>query len=306
MILLSLFIYNNIIKLSAVSKNGVTSFPFYSKVKQYIFYKKMKVLKKYLKKRKSAITLLLEKQQGAFTPETFHTLRIEIKKLNALSDLVHFCFKKFKQKKTFKPFKLVFYQAGKVRELQVEEALLNKYFNSDFNSQYRNNLDKTIREELNIFFLITNPSFIEKLQKKYLKINSVLAKTSKKMEKQYMDKKRIKVEKLLHKTALKKKQMHALRKRLKEYQFNQKSLNYTKKNKTITKKNALSELLGEWHDYKTVIQHLKKAIDCGEINPQESNQLENVIATFTFRSQLLFNKINATSSNTLFKNTRNN
>ena len=185
----------------------------------------------------------------------------------------------------------------------MEQALLEDHFTSDFITQYRNDLEKTLTEEFNNFFLITNPSFAEKLQKKYYKINPALAKTNKKMANRYMDKKRAEIEKLLHKKALKNKQMHALRKRLKEYQFNQKSLNYTKKNKLILKKNALPELLGEWHDYQTVIQHLKKAIDSGEINPQESNQLENVIATFTFKSQLLFNEINATLPNTLFKNT---
>jgi CHAD domain-containing protein len=262
----------------------------------------MKALKKYLKKRKSAITFLLEKQQESFTPDTFHTLRLEIKKLNALFDLIHFCFNDFKQKKTFKPFKLIFSQAGKIRELQVEEALLEKHFSSDFVIQYRNDLKKILTEELNNFFLITNPSFAEKLQKKYLKINSVLANTNKKMANRYMDKKRAEIKKLLHKKALKNKQMHALRKWLKEYLFNQKNLNYTKKNRLLPKTNALPELLGEWHDYQTVIQHLKKAMDSGEINSKESNQLENVIATFTFRSQLLFNKINAALSNTLFRN----
>lgn len=262
----------------------------------------MKALKKYLKKRKSAITILLEKQQESFTPDTFHTLRLEIKKLNALFGLVDFCSKSFKQKKTFKPFKVIFSQAGKIREIQVETALLEEHFTSDFVTQYRNNLKKILTAELNNFFLITNPNFAEKLQKKYIKINSVLAKTNKKMANRYMDKKRAEIEKLLHKKALKNKQMHALRKRLKEYQFNQKSLNYTKKNKLLPKKNALPELLGEWHDYQTVIQHLKKAIDSEEINPQESNQLENVIATFTFKSQLLFTKTNATLRNTHFKN----
>lgn len=262
----------------------------------------MKALKKNLKKRKSAITILLEKQQETFTPDTFHTLRLELKKLNALFDLAHFCSKGFKQKKTFKPFKLIFSQAGKIRELQLEKALLDEYFTSDFITQYRNDLEKILTEELNNFFLITNPSFAEKLPKKYIKINSVLAKTNKKMVNRYMSKKRAEIEKSLHKKALKNKQIHTLRKRLKEYQFNQKSLNYAKKNKLLPKKNALPELLGEWHDYQTVIQHLKKAIDSGEISPKESNQLENAITTFTFKSQLLFNKINATLRNTLFKN----
>jgi hypothetical protein len=263
----------------------------------------MKALKKYLKKRKSAIIFLLEKQQESFSPDTFHILRLEIKKLNALFDLVNFCFKGFNKKKTFKPFKLIFRQAGKIREIQVEEALLEAHFSSDFVVQYRNDLEKILTEEFNNFFLITNPSFAEKLQKKYSKINAALAKTNKKMANRYIDKKRAEIKKLFHKKVLKNKQMHVLRKRLKEYQFNQKSLNYTNKNKLILEKNALPELLGEWHDYQTVIQHLKKAVDFGEINPQESNQLENVIATFTFKSQLLFNEINATLSNTLFRNT---
>ncbi|MFE3868929.1 hypothetical protein ACFX5E_12735 [Flavobacterium sp. LS2P90] len=257
----------------------------------------MKALKKYLKKLKSNITALLEVQQESFTPDTFHTLRLEIKKLNALLNLVNFCSKGLKQKKTFKPFKLIFCQAGKVRELQLERVLLNQYFASAYIMQYRNDLEKKLREELNNYFLIPNESFAEKLQKKYSKINAALAKTNRKMTNRYMDKKRAEIEKILHKKALKNKQMHALRKSLKEYQFNQKSLNFNKQDKLSPKNYALPELLGEWHDFQTVIQHLKKAVDSGEINQKESNQLENVIATFTFKSQLLFSKINATVRN---------
>ncbi len=141
----------------------------------------MKALKKYLKKRKSAITVLLEKQPEFFTSDTFHTLRLEIKKLNALFDLVAFCSKGFQQKKTLKPFKLIFRQAGKIREIQVEEALLEAHFSPDFVIQHRNDLEKTLTEEFNNFFLISNPSFVQKLQKKYSKINAALAKTNKKM-----------------------------------------------------------------------------------------------------------------------------
>lgn len=70
----------------------------------------------------------------------------------------------------------------------------------------------------------------------------------------------------------------------------------------MPKKNALPGLHGEWHDYKTVLQHLKKKRDSGEINPKKGNQLENVIATFTFKNQLIFDKINATLPNIHFRN----
>ena len=92
----------------------------------------MKAPTKYLKKREDAINFLLEKPTRAYTIDTFHKLRVEINKLNAFFELINFYSKDFKRKKTFKPFKLIFRQAGKVRELQVEEAILRKYFLNNF------------------------------------------------------------------------------------------------------------------------------------------------------------------------------
>lgn len=262
----------------------------------------MKALQKYFKNRISDINFILEQQQQFYTSDTFHKLRLEIKKLNALFDLINYSSKKSKHNKTFKPFKLIFKQAGKIRELQVEEALLKTYLVSDFITEYKNDLQKILKEEFNNFFLITNQPFAKKLQKKYLKIDDLIAKTSKKKATQYMGKKRIEIEKLLDKKVLKKKQIHALRKSLKKYLFNQKMLNYSKKDKIIPKEAVLPELLGEWHDYQTVIKHLKKAIHSGEINPKESNNLENGVTTFTYKSQLLFTQINTTLQDTHFRN----
>ncbi len=112
-----------------------------------------------------------------------------------------------------------------------------------------------------------------------------------------MDNKKAKIEKLLRQNTLKNKQIHILRKRLKEFQYNEKSLNYNNQNPLILNKDILSELLGEWHDYQITINHLKKVIDSGKINPNENNQLENIKTTFTFKRELLFNKINTTLPN---------
>jgi CHAD domain-containing protein len=264
----------------------------------------MKTLKKYLRKQKSTINLLLQKPPQFFTPETFHALRVEIKKLNALFDLVNYCHKEFKQKKTFKPFKLIFRQAGKVRELQVEESLLKEHFTFNLLKEFRNHLDKELIKELENFFSITNSELYPILKKKYRKITPLLAKTSKKRTLRYMDKKRAKIEKLLRQNTLKNKQIHILRKRLKEFQYNEKSLNYNNQNSLILNKDIIPELLGEWHDYQITINHLKKVIDSGKINSNENNQLENIKATFTLKRELLFNKINTTLHNqSIFGNT---
>ena len=262
----------------------------------------MKALKKNLKKQKSAISLILQKPQQSFIPDTFHSLRLAIKKLHAVFDLANCCTKKFKQKKTFKPFKLIFRQAGKIRELQVEESLLEKHFFFNLPKDYCADLKKELTKELKKFFSITNSKSGSTLNKNYRTIIPFLIKISKKKAQHYMDIKRIKIEKLLSQNTLKNKQMHLLRKRLKEYQYNQKNLNFSKQNKLISDMDVLPELLGEWHDYQVTINHLKKVINSGQINPTENNQLENIKALFIFKREFLLSKINAALVNSLFRN----
>jgi len=90
----------------------------------------MKKLVKYLEQQSDSIAfLVLKKRAGSFVPATFHKLRVQIKKLHFLFDLIKFCSTGFKKKKHYRLFKLIFQQAGKVRELQVEETALKSYLN---------------------------------------------------------------------------------------------------------------------------------------------------------------------------------
>ena len=78
----------------------------------------------YLKKVRKNITALLKKSPVIFKDEDYHKLRVEIKKLKALAGFIQFSNKHFSQKKTLKPFLKVYKQAGKIRELQLEDAFL--------------------------------------------------------------------------------------------------------------------------------------------------------------------------------------
>ncbi|MFV5688977.1 CHAD domain-containing protein [Flavobacterium sp. ZT3R25] len=262
----------------------------------------MKAFNQYLKKRKTTITLLLQKPPQSFTPDTFHTLRVEIKKLHALFDLVDFCSNGFKQNKTFKPFKLIFRQAGKVRELQVELSLIEKHFFFNLPKDYNTYLKKELTKELKIYFSIINSKSSPNLKKKYRKITSFLTNTSKKKTQCYIHKKRAKIQKFFRQNTLKNKQIHLLRKRLKKLQYSEKILKDNKKNRLFSNKDNLTDLLGEWHDYELIINHLKKVIYSGSIHAQETNQLENIKATFKFKRNLLFNKLNTFLLHNIFKN----
>ena len=80
-------------------------------------------LQKYYKSRINSLEKILGKPDKIVTPEDFHKLRVEIKKLRAVLTLVNWSEKNFKRKKFLKSYKKLFKQAGKVRDLQLEEAL---------------------------------------------------------------------------------------------------------------------------------------------------------------------------------------
>ena len=255
--------------------------------------KQMKLNAKYLKNRRDAINSLLEKPKRLYTPATFHKLRVELKKLDAFFDLIKFCSRGFKHKKTVKPFKLIFNHAGKVRELQVEEAMLKKYFLDNLLTEYSDSLKKLRLQEQKDYFSIANKKLASELKKKYREILPFVAQMDKKKVKNYMKKKKNKIEKLLSQGTLETQQAHALRKRLKKFNYNRRSLNLGKQEKSLSNKDVLPELLGEWHDCQVVIKHLNKSMNTIGINSKEGTQCETVKANISSDSQELFKKINA-------------
>jgi len=253
----------------------------------------MKVITKYIKKRKETINSLLEKPKQTYTPATFHELRVEIKKLDAFFYLINFCSKGFKRKKTFKPFKLIFDQAGKVRETQVEEVILKKYFLIRLLKEYRESLKKHQLKEQEDYFSLANKKFVARLKKMYRKIAPFLAQVDKKKVNRYMKTKRKIIKKLLSQNSIQSPQVHDLRKRLKKFHSNLKSLDMEKQYKPLPKEDILPDLLGKWHDGQIIIRHLKKAMDTVGINSKESIQLEKIKAKISSKSEILFKKINA-------------
>ncbi|WP_165930131.1 CHAD domain-containing protein [Flavobacterium sandaracinum] len=254
----------------------------------------MKELVTYCKTRKSALNLVLEKAPESYTVETFHELRVEIKKMKALLQLAAFCNKKFKPRKTFLPFRSIFKQAGKVRELQLQQTLIEEQPNFTLLKKYPNQLKKLQSKAIKKFFLLAKIRLIKKLKKKYRILIYFLAKTDKTKLNHYRNKTRKQVKKLLGKPAFKKNEMHNFRKQLKVYQYNEKILPIDQSSKLIATLMALSDFLGEWHDYEVAILHLKKTIEFYNRNSTERKHLKTIKAMVTLKRELLFHKINAT------------
>lgn len=248
-------------------------------------------LKKYLKRRAKAITAILQKPSRAYTVATFHKLRVEIKKLNALFQLVNDCSEDFKRKKTFKPFKSVFRQAGEVRELQLVEAMLKKYNFKSSLKVYLNGLKKLRVKDQRDFFLIISKKFLAKLKKTYLDVIPFLNEPDRKQVNQYMEKKRKIIETLFGQVSLNAEHVHELRKQLKQFYYNRKSLALLKQSKQPSETDELLELLGKWHDKQVIIGHLQKAMDADGVKQKEVTRLKDIKAKLSSDSEMLFTKI---------------
>jgi CHAD domain-containing protein len=252
----------------------------------------MKTPKKYLKNREDAIRFLLRKPRSKYTPETFHKLRLEIKKLNAFFDLIKYCSKDFKRKKAFKPFQLIFRQAGKVRELQLEEAMLKKYLRYNSLQSYCNNLKIMRQKEADNFFLMVDKSLLEQLEKTKELLRPNLSKIDSEKTDLYLEKKQKKIKKIISKGISEKRELHQLRIRLKILNHNNTIYKIESTNKSLPKKEDLTLLLGNWHDYQVIIKHLKKTLKNSQLSLEELNHLKAIKIKVAAESLLLFDKIN--------------
>lgn len=253
----------------------------------------MKTLETYFKKKASTIHLLLDQESKSFTADTFHQLRVEIKRVKALVDLIAFCSHKWNPKKTFEPFKVIFKQAGKVREIQLQLALLEQQPSFNSLTGCRKQYKKKLKRALEKFFVAADSKTSGKLRKKHRIIIALFLQIGKKKRRRYMAIKRQEIKKMLRENTIKKKQIHTFRKRLKVYDYNEKIMKYPEQNKEIAERNRLMEILGHWHDYQVSILQIKKANRSCASDSSEIELLENIKTTFISKRNVLFGQITA-------------
>ncbi|MGB4848524.1 MAG: CHAD domain-containing protein [Saprospiraceae bacterium] len=253
----------------------------------------MNKLNNYLRKRECEIFLILEMSPKEYTVTTFHKLRIEIKKLKALMMLINKSTSGFRYKKTFKPFKIIFQQAGKVRELQIEEAMMKKYNLAPTLKEYRSRLKTSLLREQSCFFRLINEKSKSKLKRKYSLLQTFISGVNKKKALKYLLMKQIKIQKLLKATTLNNGQTHELRKRLKYYDYNRRSLRVDDEFKLFSHQEELNLILGEWHDGQVTLQHLSHAMDDIKIPSAGLEELQKTKEKIYSQNEILLNKMNA-------------
>ena len=261
---------------------------------QYFTIKKSKIMKRltrYLKRREIAINLLMKRPTDRFTAVTIHKLRVEIKKLRAFLNLISFYSNNFKRKKAYKPFKKLFKQAGKVRELQLEIKILKKYKLDNLTIDYSESICKLLSVEKEIFFSMLNRRFFSKMRKKFLVVFSSIFKIDQPMTALYLDEYKCLFDELQTQQSLSPYQIHEIRKWLKELRYSCEILLIDPNHIPILNDSYSHELMGQWHDYEIIINHIKLVIQNGKAHSHEIDFLQYIIDKLSTDRDTLFNNL---------------
>lgn len=246
----------------------------------------------YCKKRVKNIHEILSISANEFSDENYHQLRVEIKKLHAITEFTNYCCPNFKKKKYFKPFKRFFIQAGKIRELQLGESLLEKY-NTAKIEKVLFKVKKDIKKEQKKFCALIQKKQKKKIKGAYKKIATNLKSIPDSKVYDFIEEGKKNINSFIFKNPLDPGSLHELRKSIKQDYYSRESLHLRDKNKW-EEENNFQELLGNWHDSETISNLIEKSIIKKKTNADELNLLLQIDEEINANRRLLLDKINST------------
>jgi len=251
----------------------------------------MAFLSDYWKKRRTSLKFLIRTSKRKFSQRRFHVLRVELKKLKALLLLVGYYEKDLDQLKFYKPFKSLFRQAGRVRELQIERGILKAYGNDPL-PELRKSLDRTIKKERGIFFQKRKLKLNKLMEKRLKSLNIFVKKLEKADFKPYLNTLLDEIKLILVEGKLEESTGHQLRKKLKTLKYNLESLQNPNFLQVMEGHEDLVNLLGTWHDLLRVNELLLEDLSSSEFSPEELIHIQQVRQRIAEEIEEISEKIN--------------
>jgi len=247
------------------------------------------LLKNYFQHQSNQLLSFFEKPNTQLSENDLHTIRVEIKKIKSLLVLLDNVSSSFDLKKIYGPFKIIFRQAGKIRELQIQVRMIKLYPTNVSVKKYVQLLSKQIIAEKKKLFSRLTPSLIRKLEKRKSTIKDSADQVNSKIALPAFHKKEKYIQKLLGSSRWKPANLHELRKRMKEIYYWQKMLKPKDNGLMIT--DEFQELLGKWHDGRVLENGLKEYIKSGALLPKDVPPLESLKTKISKKNQQLFQTI---------------
>lgn len=229
----------------------------------------MNALKKYLSKRLNRLTNQLKGYHHLHGHDALHQIRIEIKKLKTIIQLIHFSYPQFKARACFTPLRSIFRRAGEIREPELLYRLLLTYEIDGVGDKYIPKASEA--SQLSIAFQKDVPRFLMIVKSQQKRLTTNCRRVSKDSYKSYIKNLRTELRPLLF-PKLRKKMLHKARKLVKEILY----LNQVRSNsKKCLFFNQAEKTIGQWHDKQSLLELLKKVKDLEKIELLEARSKED-------------------------------
>jgi CHAD domain-containing protein len=200
----------------------------------------------FFKKEMKVIKLALNSYAEDKKPEHLHSLRVSIKKIRAVSCIVIFREPSFK--KTIKPLKSLFQEAGIIRGMQINTHLLTEFQLHRSKPYIR--LVKNISESSSFFCRRIN-LHLQSLKHAEKKLSNIGTAIKSKHLQSFLKEEEIKLKEVVRKKNQDEEHLHEIRKQLKKLLYVYKFLPDEQKtnfNLNFQKATDLQEKIGNWHD----------------------------------------------------------
>ena len=245
-------------------------------------------VKTYLHKQANNLFGYFEKPKKSYSENDFHLIRVSIKRIKALLDLLNKAEPRIHRKKYFSPFEKIFEQAAKIRDPQVKLKLLAHYRNSSV-EKFKRQLNQQIKSEKLKFSQMMKVSLLKDLQKSTSKIEDYVDHADRKSIAHFLDKKTKVVQNLGSTKKLKPTEVHDFRKKIKEIYYLQKMLEH--KGHRFARTDDFQELLGKWHDGRVLIQGIKDFIKADSLPQKDKLVFESLQQIIADHNQQLYQSI---------------
>jgi CHAD domain-containing protein len=221
----------------------------------------------YHRERTGEIERLITRPAGSWTVEDFHDLRVSLKKLKALYALVHFGAAHFPRKTVWRPYRLLFRQAGRVRELQLELQALRELKLDRALRDHMLTTKRRLRLELRKFHHINGPWLRQKLRWMQEKTGDYLQKVSDSELKTFLARAGLEIKQVLSAHRLSETELHGLRKKIKTYLYI--STLAKEENRIVALSNEMQQLLGKWHDTFVLRSTMQRIVHSRPLHPEQ-------------------------------------
>lgn len=187
-------------------------------------------------------------------PEHLHKLRVTIKRINALFRLANAASKKFDYDRYYKPYRMLFKAAGKIREVQVHienlQLLTGKKRNTE-TEQLKSEIKK-----MNKTFISMQNEFVALIDKNSKRVAKKFTHIKQKQLQKSFEADQLKIHEQVF-TIRQADKLHSFRKKLKRLMYNSELAD--KKIPVVTKNylkaiDHLQDTIGKWHDAELLKQ----------------------------------------------------